>query len=102
MANRSNLELKVHSTVPNADRWKTIVHVQIDTFTSNNHTTLHTGSQQRKIPLTMSIFTQYLNTQDGVKLAYDKLGNSGPVIVLIHGTKGVMSDLVWCSWPEHH
>ena len=34
----------------------------------------------------MSSSLQHLSTRDGVKLAYDKAGDGGPVIVLIHGT----------------
>lgn len=28
---------------------------------------------------------RYVTTQDGVKLAYDKIGSEGPVVVLVHG-----------------
>ena len=29
---------------------------------------------------------RYVTTQDGVTLAYDKIGSEGPVVVLVHGT----------------
>lgn len=32
--------------------------------------------------------TQYITTDDGIRLAYEQHGNSGPVIVLIHGWSG--------------
>ena len=31
---------------------------------------------------------QFITTNDGVPLAYDSLGKSGPVIVLLHGWSG--------------
>lgn len=32
--------------------------------------------------------TQYVTTNDGIRLAYEQHGSSGPVIVLIHGWSG--------------
>lgn len=32
--------------------------------------------------------TQYITTNDGVRLAYEQAGTAGPVVVLIHGWSG--------------
>ncbi len=32
--------------------------------------------------------TQFVTTNDGVPLAYDSLGRTGPVVVLVHGWSG--------------
>jgi pimeloyl-ACP methyl ester carboxylesterase len=36
----------------------------------------------------MSASTQHFTTNDGVQLAYEAAGSSGPVVVLIHGWSG--------------
>ena len=37
---------------------------------------------------TLTDETQFLSTNDGVPIAYDVFGKTGPVIVLIHGWSG--------------
>lgn len=32
--------------------------------------------------------TQYITTNDGVRIAYESMGRAGPVVVLIHGWSG--------------
>jgi mitochondrial fission protein ELM1 len=32
--------------------------------------------------------TQYITTNDGIRLAYERAGTAGPVVVLIHGWSG--------------
>lgn len=36
----------------------------------------------------MAATTQHFTTNDGVQLAYELSGNSGPVVVLVHGWSG--------------
>ena len=55
--------------------------------------------------------TQFITTNDGVPIAYDSLGKSGPVIVLLHGWSGSRhyfelnarvstfpTDATWITW----
>lgn len=35
--------------------------------------------------------TQFITTNDGVKIAYERVGRSGPVVVLLHGMQNLIT-----------
>jgi pimeloyl-ACP methyl ester carboxylesterase len=73
------------------NRFEHLTHSHVQETTSrasSDATTDGAGVPLAAVARSLTDETQFITTNDGVPIAYDSLGKSGPVIVLLHGWSG--------------